>query len=99
MCIRDSVGNDSVWGMDYHQQVQLYQRKVATELLPTRYDKVAEALGAHGEYVDDQSQLLDSLKRALSSDRPSLVNVQTMPAPSPLTEWAINTKSTRASVT
>ena len=90
------VGNDRVWGMDYHQQIQLYKRKVATELLPTRYDKVAEALGAHGEYVDDQSQLLDALKRALASDRPSLVNVQTMPAPSPLTEWAIKMKSAQA---
>ena len=87
------VGNDSVWGMDYHQQVQLYGRKVATELLPTRYDKVAEALGAHGEYVEDPAQLSGALERALASDRPSLVNIRTTPAPSPLTDWAIKIKS------
>ena len=28
------IGNDSVWGIDYHQQVQLFGKSVATELLP-----------------------------------------------------------------
>ena len=87
------VGNDSVWGMDYHQQVQIYNRKVATELLPSRYDKVAEALGAHGEYVEDAQQLPGALERAFASGKPAVVNVRTTPAPSPLTEWAIKTKS------
>ena len=63
------VGNDSVWGMDYHQQAQIYGRTVATELLPARYDKMAEALGAHGEYVEDAEQLPGALERAETGKR------------------------------
>ena len=87
------VGNDSVWGIDYHQQQQIFGKTIATELLPTRYDKLAEALGAHGEYVETAEQLPGALERALNSGRPSLVNVRTQPSPSPLTEYVIEQKS------
>ena len=86
------MGNDSVWGIDYHQQMQLYGRSVATTLLPTRYDKMAEALGAHGEYVSDVEQLPGALSRAVAVDGPSLVMVQTRPSPSPLTEFILKAK-------
>ena len=86
------IGNDGVWGIDYHQQVELYGRAVATELLPTRYDRMAEALGAHGEYVEEAADLRPALQRALSADRPAVVNVRTSPSPSPLTEWIIGVK-------
>ena len=86
------MGCDSVWGMDYHQQVQLYGKAVATELLPSRYDKIAEALGAHGEYVEEAHQLPGALERALASDKPALVNVRTQPSPSPLTEYIMERK-------
>ena len=87
------IGNDSVWGIDYHQQVQLFGKSVATELLPSRYDKVAEALGAHGEYVEEPHQLPGALERALASDKPALVNVRIQASPSPLTEYIIERKS------
>ena len=87
------IGNDSVWGIDYHQQVQLFGKSVATELLPSRYDKVAEALGAHGEYVEEAHQLPGALERALASDKPALVNVRIQASPSPLTEYIIERKS------
>ena len=87
------IGNDSVWGIDYHQQVQLFGKSVATELLPSRYDKVAEALGAHGEYVEEAHQLPGALERALASDKPALVNVRIQANPSPLTEYIIERKS------
>ena len=86
------VGNDGVWGIDYHQQLRLFGKAVATELLPTRYDKIAEAMGAHGEYVERADLLPGALDRALSSDRPAVVNVKTQPSPSPLTEWVLRTK-------
>ena len=86
------MGNDSVWGIDYHQQMQLYGRSVATTLLPTRYDKMAEALGAHGEYVSDVEQLPGALSRAFAVHGPSLVMVQTRPSPSPLTEFILKAK-------
>ena len=87
------IGNDSVWGIDYHQQVQLFGKSVATELLPSRYDKVAEALGAHGEYVEEPHQLPGALERALASNKPALVNVRIQASPSPLTEYIIERKS------
>lgn len=86
------IGNDGVWGIDYHQQVDLYGRAVATELLPTRYDKMAESLGAHGEYVETTDGLEPALKRALSAGKPAVVNIQTIPSPSPLTDWIIRVK-------
>ena len=86
------MGNDAIWGMDYHQQVDLYGRTVATELLPTRYDQVATALGAHGEYVEAVDQLPAALDRALNAGRPALVNVRTHGTPSPITEWIMEVK-------
>lgn len=90
------VGNDSVWGMDFHQQVELFDgRTVATELLPTRYDRVAEALGAHGELVEEADALPGALERAFASKRPAVLNVRTAPSPSPLTQYAMRVKSGR----
>jgi acetolactate synthase-1/2/3 large subunit len=87
------VGNDSVWGIDYHQQVKFFGRSIATELTPgTRYDLVAEALGARGEYVEEAGDVGPALRRALDSDIPSVVNVRTSPSPSPLTRWVLDTK-------
>lgn len=46
----------------------------------TRYDRMAEALGAHGEYVEDPEKIVPALRRALSAveaGRPAVVNVVT----------------------
>jgi acetolactate synthase-1/2/3 large subunit len=45
------------------------------ELLPARYDRVVEALGGHGEYVERAADLPAAIERALSSGRPSCINV------------------------
>src|SRR5205085_11475258 len=44
------VGNDAAWGQIRLPQVQLFGpgKSPATQLAPTRYDKVVEALGGHG---------------------------------------------------
>ena len=77
----------------YHQQKQFFGQSIATELLPnTRYDLIAQALGAHGEFVQDSSQLAPALKRAFASTKPSVINVKTTPSPSPLTKWVLDTK-------
>ena len=86
------VGADGVWGIDYHQQVGLYGRVVATELGPSRYDKLAEALGAHGEYVEWADDLAPALERAFASSGPAVVQVKTVPSPSPLTERILEAK-------
>jgi len=54
---------------------------VAADLQPgLRYDKVVEALGAHGEFVERPAQLRPALERAFESGKPALVNVLTDPA-------------------
>jgi acetolactate synthase-1/2/3 large subunit len=51
-------------------------RIVATELAYTRYDKMVEALGGHGEYVESCAELTPALERAFSAGKPALVNVK-----------------------
>lgn len=87
------VGNDRVWGIDYHQQDQLFGKTVATTMLPTRFDVISEGIGAHGEHVTTRDELLPALKRAFATGKPAVVNVMIEPSPSPLTEWIIETKS------
>lgn len=45
----------------------------------TRYDKMAEALGCHAEYVEDPAQVRPALERAFKSGRPAVINVRTDP--------------------
>ena len=42
-----------------------------------RYDKLGEALGAHGEYVTKPEELKPALQRAFDSGKPAIVNVIT----------------------
>ena len=86
------VGNNSIWGIDWQIQKGLYGRPVWTDLLPTRYDKMAESLGAHSEYVKNSSDLESSLFRSFSHDGPSLVNIEIDQIISPVAEAAINRK-------
>jgi acetolactate synthase-1/2/3 large subunit len=43
----------------------------------TRYDRMAEGLGCHGEYVETPDQIRPALERAFASSKPALVNVKT----------------------
>ena len=44
-----------------------------------RYDRMAEAFGAHGEYVDKPHEIRPALERAAASGKPAVVNVITDP--------------------
>ena len=72
------VGNDSAWGQMMRPQSAIFgaDRLVATELAPTRYDKVVEALGGHGEHVTEPDEIGPAIKRGFASGKPALVNVQ-----------------------
>ena len=72
------VGNDAAWGQMMRPQSMIYgaDRLVATELSYTRYDKVVEALGGHGEHVTEPDQIRPALERAFASGKPALVNVE-----------------------
>ena len=79
------VGNDACWNAEYQIQLRSYgaARAHGLDLLPTRYDRVAEAFGAHGEHVERPAELAPALQRAAGAGRPACVNVmiERLPAP------------------
>jgi acetolactate synthase-1/2/3 large subunit len=79
------VGNDARWNAEHQIQQRRYgpDRVVGCELLPSRYDLVATALGAHGELVEEPADLAPALERAVRAGRPACVNVRIDGAPAP----------------
>jgi len=74
------MGNNGIWGLEHHPMKFLYGYSVAAELRPeTRYDRVVEALGGHGEFVRTPEELRPALERAFAAGRPALVNAITDP--------------------
>ncbi len=71
------VGNDARWNAEHQLQIQNYGegRTVGCELLPSRYDKVVEALGGHGEVVQHPTDLTHAVERALTSGLPACINI------------------------
>ena len=51
------------------------QNKPGRNLGYTRWDKVAMAVGAHGEHVEKPDDIRPALERALASGKPAVVNV------------------------
>jgi acetolactate synthase I/II/III large subunit len=74
------MGNNGIWGLEKHPMEFLYGYSVAAELREgTRYDRMVEALGCHGELVREPSELRPALERSFEAGRPALVNVLTDP--------------------
>ena len=75
------VGNNGIWGLEKHPMQALFGYDVVADLSPgIRYDKVIEALGGHGELVDEPGEIAPALDRAFATPGVSLVNVLTDPA-------------------
>jgi acetolactate synthase I/II/III large subunit len=72
------IGNDAGWTQIRRGQVQFFgeERAVATGLEYTRYDKVVEAVGGFGAYVESVDQLGPALDAAFASGKPACVNVK-----------------------
>jgi acetolactate synthase I/II/III large subunit len=72
------IGNDAGWTQIRRGQVELYgaERAVATALDYTRYEKVVEACGGVGFWVETFEQLGPALDEAFASKKPSCVNVK-----------------------
>jgi len=76
------IGNDGGWGQMRvdAQAMGLSSKEVAgTELGFTRYDKMVEAFGGLGIYVEEPSEIRPALERAFESNRPACVNVKIDP--------------------
>jgi acetolactate synthase-1/2/3 large subunit len=72
------IGNDAAWTQIRRGQVELYgvERSPATSLEYTRYDKVVEALGGFGAYVERAEDIGPALDAAFASGLPACVNVK-----------------------
>ena len=79
------VGNDERWNAEHVLQVETYgsDRTIGCDLLGTRYDRVAEALGGYGAFVDRAEDLPAALHDAVASGLPACVNVVIEPAAAP----------------
>ncbi|MCP4361014.1 MAG: hypothetical protein GY796_23655 [Chloroflexi bacterium] len=71
------IGNDAAWGQIRGPQLNMVgeDRAIATKLASTRYDKIVEAMGGHGEYVTEPEGIGPALDRAFASGKPACVNV------------------------
>jgi len=80
------VGNDAGWNAEHQIQLREYgqNRTHGCELLPSRYDLVAQALGGHGELVTSPAELAPALERALASGKPACVNIMIERVPAPV---------------
>lgn len=72
------IGNDAAWTQIRRGQVAMYgeERAVATALAHTRYDKVVEAVGGKGFWVETVDQLGPALDEAFAASIPACVNVK-----------------------
>jgi acetolactate synthase I/II/III large subunit len=72
------IGNDAAWMQIRRGQVQMYgeERAVATALEYTRYDKVVEAVGGKGFWVEKVAELGPALDAAFACGVPACVNVK-----------------------
>lgn len=80
------VGNDAAWNAEYQIQLREYgpERLVGCELLPSRYDRVVDALGGYGEHAASAEALRAALERAGSSGLPALLDVRLARDPAPV---------------
>ena len=70
------VCNNGIWALEKHPMLSMLGVSIAADLgRQTRYDKVVEALGGHGEMVDRPEEIQPALERAFASGLPACVNV------------------------
>lgn len=75
------IGNDAGWGQirTPHKMVYGKDKLISTELAYTRYEKMVEAMGGHGEYVEDPAEIRPALERAFAAGTVACVNVRLDP--------------------
>jgi len=79
------VGNDARWNAEHQIQLRNYgpERARHCDLLPSRYDQVAVALGGFGALATTPAELSEALEEAHRSGKPACVNVMIDGAPAP----------------
>ena len=69
------IAYDGAWGIVADGQKE--GRRIASEFGEIRFDKVAQALGAEGIFVEDPKQLGPSIERGLQMDTVTIIHVPT----------------------
>lgn len=69
------IAHDSAWGIVVDGQAE--GRKVASYLGEIRFDRVAEAFGARGIFIEDPDQLGPALRGSIEKDTVTVVHVPT----------------------
>jgi acetolactate synthase-1/2/3 large subunit len=72
------IGNDAGWTQIRRGQVEIYgtERAIATALDYTRYEKVVEACGGRGFWVERVEELGPALDEAFACKKPACINVK-----------------------
>ncbi|MBX3203810.1 MAG: acetolactate synthase [Labilithrix sp.] len=72
------IGNDAGWTQIRRGQVDIYgpERAVATALEYTRYEKIVEACGGRGFWVEKIEELGPALDEAFACKKPACINVK-----------------------
>ena len=78
--IKVVIGNNAGFTSNNTYGGDSYTSSVGRELGWLRYDKMMEAIGCHGEWVEKPDDIKPALKRAFAADGPALVNVRTDPS-------------------
>ena len=71
------VMSEGEWSMEVPNEMARWGKTFGTSMGEIRWDKVAQGLGGHGEYVDSLADLEAALARSRAHDGPALVCVRT----------------------
>jgi acetolactate synthase-1/2/3 large subunit len=68
--------NNGSWGPSFERMPMLRGRVDPFDMLPNlRYDRMFEAIGCHGEFVEQPADVRPALERALAAGKPAVVNI------------------------
>ena len=76
------VAVDGAYGMEKSAQRRAFGRETdwfGHDHAPVRYDRVAEAMGCHGEFVQKGTEVKAALERALNSGKPAVIHADVDP--------------------
>ena len=73
------VNDDRALGAEMAAHMQHIGHPIEVQFAPVRYDRMAEAMGAHGEFVERAEDVQPAIRRAFASGKTALVQVLTDP--------------------
>jgi thiamine pyrophosphate-dependent acetolactate synthase large subunit-like protein len=75
-----AINCDSCWGMelmDFYDGPGSEATCPGVMMAPVRYDEMAKAIGGHGEYVENASDIAAVVERSIESGKPSVIQLMT----------------------